>query len=161
VRGHAIEVRIYAEDPFRGYIPTPGKVERLRWPTGTGIRVESGIEEGQEVGIQFDSMLAKLVVHAQNRDHALARMRFALDETVILGLGTNQPFLRTLCDDPFVIAGNVYTNYLENEFAKSTQAPILSELDLGLISAASGQGLGRAGSANQEGGKNFPSPWRL
>src|SRR6185369_2679643 len=89
-RGHAIEVRIYAEDPAQGFMPTPGRVEMLRWPTGPGIRVDSGIEEGQTVGTSFDSMLAKLIVHAPNRDHAVARMRWALQETVILGLGTNQ-----------------------------------------------------------------------
>jgi acetyl/propionyl-CoA carboxylase alpha subunit len=133
-RGHAIEVRIYAEDPAQEFLPTPGKVERLRWPTGPGIRVDSGIEEGQEVGVSFDSMLAKLVVLGQNRDHALARMRYALDETVILGMGTNQSYLRAIANHPAVQEGRVHTNFLGSEFA--TFAPELSLDELALVAGA-------------------------
>jgi 3-methylcrotonyl-CoA carboxylase alpha subunit len=162
-RGHAIEVRIYAEDPAQGFMPTPGRVEMLRWPTGPGIRVDSGIEEGQEVGTQFDSMLAKLIVHGQNRDHALARMRYALDETVILGMGTNQAYLRAIADHPAVREGRVHTGWLGTEFADF--APRLSTPDLELIAAARAQriglgaSLGTSGASGNGGGKAAPSPW--
>jgi acetyl/propionyl-CoA carboxylase alpha subunit len=160
-RGHAIEVRIYAEDPAQGFMPTPGPVEKLRWPTGTGIRVESGIEEGQIVGTQFDSMLGKLVVHAQNRDHAIARMRYALDHTMILGLGTNQAYLRAIADHPSVREGRVHTGFLDTEF--SGFSPKLDEKELGLVSALRDSGLARGsslGTGIRGGGKaSVPSPW--
>ncbi|MDR3607419.1 MAG: biotin carboxylase N-terminal domain-containing protein [Oligoflexia bacterium] len=157
-RGHAIEVRLYAEDPAQGFVPTPGKVEMLRWPSGPGIRVDSGIEEGQEVGIQFDSMLAKLIVLGQNRQHALARMRYALDETVILGMGTNQAYLRAIADHPAVQEGRVHTGFLGTEFAHF--APELSSTELELIAAASAQLKSAKSSASASVGAAVgPSPW--
>lgn len=111
-KGAAIEVRINAEDPANGFVPSPGEVLCLRWPQGLGIRVESGIEQGQVVGTQFDPMLAKVIVHAATRDQALARMRYALEEIVILGVGTNIAFLRNLCDLPEVIKGTLYTKFI-------------------------------------------------
>lgn len=142
-RGHSIEVRIYAEDPAQGFLPTPGTVERLRWPTGAWIRVESGIEEGQTIGTSFDSMLGKLVVWAESRELAIERLRVALEETVILGLGTNQAYLLALCSDPDVKTGKVHTHWLEKTFASRYQA-VPSETDLALWSALRKQGLGAA-----------------
>lgn len=113
-RGHSIEVRICAEDPAKGFMPGPGRIELLRWPTGTGIRVESGIEEGQEIKGLFDSMLAKLIVWAPTREKAIARMRAALRETVVLGLATNIDYLSWLCDRPEVQRGHVTTKTLDN-----------------------------------------------
>jgi 3-methylcrotonyl-CoA carboxylase alpha subunit len=160
-RGHAIEVRIYAEDPSQGFMPTPGKVEKLRWPTGTGIRVESGIEEGQTIGTSFDSMLGKLVVHAPTREQAVARMRFALDETVILGLGTNQSYLRALASDPKVIEGRVHTGYLGTAYADFAPVPRAESLEL--VAAARAKGLGRASTVATAGAggsaASYPSPW--
>jgi acetyl/propionyl-CoA carboxylase alpha subunit len=162
-RGHAIEVRIYAEDPAQGFMPTPGKVEMLRWPTGPGIRVDSGIEEGQTVGTSFDSMLAKLIVHAPNRDHALARMRYALDETVILGMGTNQNYLRTLADDPAVRAGHVHTGYLAEKYGD--YAPKIAESDLAILTAAHSQrvtsmrAVAMAGNGTAGGTSQIASPF--
>ena len=121
-RGHAIEVRIYAEDPANGFMPTPGRVERLKWPTGAGIRVDSGIEEGQTIGTHFDSMLGKLIVHASNRGHALARLQYALAETVIHGLGTNQNYLQAIAAHPQVKEGRVHTGFLGTEFAYPSPA---------------------------------------
>jgi acetyl/propionyl-CoA carboxylase alpha subunit len=156
-RGAAIEVRLYAEDPSQGFMPTPGRVEQLRWPTGAGIRVESGIEAGQLLGTQFDSMLGKLVVWAENRDHALARMRFALGETVILGMGTNQSYLQAIAAHPAVREGRVHTGFLEQEFGDF--APLPDEQELELISQARGQGLGRAATAGPAAHAALPSPW--
>lgn len=153
-RGHAIEVRLYAEDPAQGFMPSPGKIERLRWPTGAGIRIDSGIEEGQKVGTQFDSMLAKLIVHGTNRGHALSRLRYALEETVLLGVGTNQSYLLELCDHPAVRESRVHTKFLETEFGDF--APKLGEEDLELLASASARGIGRSGSAGAEAS---PSPW--
>lgn len=158
-RGHAIEVRLYAEDASQGFMPTPGRVEKLRWPTGKGIRVDSGIEEGQTVGTQFDPMLAKLIVHAHNRDHALARMRYALGETVILGLGTNQSYLQTIACHPAVKEGRVDTGFLERELSDFSAAPSSDEMEL--ITAARKQNLGRTSGGIRAGSGPAakPSPW--
>jgi acetyl/propionyl-CoA carboxylase alpha subunit len=161
-RGHAIEVRLYAEDPSQGFMPTPGKVEKLRWPTGTGIRVESGIEEGQTVGTSFDSMLAKIIVSAPTREQAVARMRFALDETVILGMGTNQSYLRALASDPEVIAGRMHTGYLGTAYADF--APVPSDDDFALVASARAKGYGKShggsvGRGSAAGAAAYPSPW--
>jgi len=159
-RGHAIEVRIYAEDPAQGFMPTPGKVEKIHWPTGPGIRVDSGIEEGQTIGTSFDSMLAKLIVFAPTRDHALARMKFALEETVIFGVGTNQDYLRAMASHPAVREGRVHTGFLGTEF--KDYAPKLQGESLAVLSAAyesvktSGPPFG---SDLRQTTAQFPSPW--
>jgi acetyl/propionyl-CoA carboxylase alpha subunit len=156
LRGHAIEVRLYAEDPAQGFIPTPGKVEKLRWPTGAGIRIESGIEEGQTIGTQFDSMLGKLIVWAENRQRALSRLQYALEETVILGVGSNQNYLRTLAHHPWVQEGRTHTGFLQSEFGNFSSIP--SESDLHLLSAALAAGLTQGG-LDRAGVKQHPSPW--
>ena len=159
-RGHAIEVRIYAEDPAQGFMPTPGKVEKIHWPTGPGIRVDSGIEEGQTIGTSFDSMLAKLIVFAPNRDHAIARMKFALEEMIIFGVGTNQDYLRAMAEHPLVKEGRVHTGFLGTEF--KDYAPKLQGEDLAALAAAYESGLGKSGGTSTEtsGGKaQYPSPW--
>ena len=166
VRGHAIEVRLYAEDPAQGFIPTPGRVEKLRWPTGAGIRVDSGIEEGQTVGAQYDSMLAKLIVHAPNREHAIRRLRFALEETVILGLGTNQAYLWALTQNPDVLAGKIYTGFLGNEMKGFAPIPQAYELEAWLAAQKAGfnssqNGNGTGGQGRFSSAENTPasSPW--
>ncbi len=95
-RGHAIEVRLYAEDPDAGFLPATGRVLRLEWPYGEGIRVDAGIEEGSEVGGRFDPMLAKLIAYGRDRAEAIDRLARALDRTVVLGVTTNLHFLRWL-----------------------------------------------------------------
>jgi acetyl/propionyl-CoA carboxylase alpha subunit len=159
-RGHAIEVRLYAEDPSQGFLPAPGKIERLRWPLGAGIRVDSGIEEGQAIGTQFDSMLGKLIVHAADRSAAIARLQYALGETVILGVGTNQVYLRAISRHPAVQAGKVHTGFLGNEFAAFAPQP--TEEELRLIASARSEGFGRRGSfsaGHTERASDFASPW--
>ncbi|MEK6705561.1 MAG: biotin carboxylase N-terminal domain-containing protein [Bdellovibrionota bacterium] len=158
VSGHAIEVRLYAEDPLQGFIPSPGIVERLIWPSGAGIRIESGIEEGQLIGTQFDSLLGKIVVHAQTRQQALARLRFALEGTVILGVGTNQSYLRALAADPSVLDWKVCTDFLDNEFYKRTQKFEPSDNELLTLAAVRAAGRVLPFSMDE---KHFPSPWSI
>ena len=117
-RGHAIEVRLCAEDPSIGFAPSPGTCVDLVWPTGAGIRVESGIELGQAIGGLFDSMLAKLIVWAPNRTLAIRRLKGALEQTVLAGLATNQSYLHALCDARDVLSWKVHTKYLEETFAE-------------------------------------------
>ena len=107
--GHAVEARLYAEDP-RTFLPQPGTVRRLSLPPG--IRVDAGIEAGDEVGGAYDPMIAKLIAHAPDRDAALDRLAAALDETVVEGVTTNLPFLRWLVAHPAFRAGDVTTAFL-------------------------------------------------
>ena len=106
-RGHAVEARIYAEDPAAGFLPTGGRILRLRWPEG--VRVDAGVAEGGVVGSAYDPLLAKVIVWAPTRDEALRGLHAALGETVLLGLDTNIGFLRALLADPDVRAGRLDT----------------------------------------------------
>ena len=103
--GHAVEVRLYAEDAEAGFLPATGRVEALRWPTNVGVRVDAGIAVGDEVTGRFDPMLAKIIAHGTDRATALDRLAQALDETLILGLTTNLRFLRWLVAHPVVRRG--------------------------------------------------------
>jgi acetyl-CoA/propionyl-CoA carboxylase biotin carboxyl carrier protein len=105
--GHAVEVRLYAEDAEDDFLPATGRVERLRWPAGEGVRVDAGIDEGTVVGSRFDPMLAKVIAHGPDRTTALARLTAALDRTVVLGLTTNLRFLRWLVRQPAVLKGQM------------------------------------------------------
>jgi acetyl-CoA carboxylase biotin carboxylase subunit len=118
-RGHAIECRIYAEDPDRGFLPSPGRVTALRVPGGPGVRDDSGIYEGYEVGVQYDSLLSKLVAYGFNRSDAILRMRRALEEYKILGLKTTLPFLDRVLHHPSFVAGDFDTGFVEMVFAQS------------------------------------------
>ena len=115
--GHAVEVRLYAEDP-RTFLPQAGHVERLHLPAG--IRVDAGVEEGDDIGTSYDPMIAKLIAHAPTREAALSRLAVALRETDVVGVPTNLPFLRWLVSHPLVRAGRTTTAFL-------TENPPLSE----------------------------------
>jgi len=113
MRGHAIEVRLNAEDPARDFAPFPGTVTDLRVPGGPGVRFESMLYAGYTVPPFYDSLLAKLVVHAETREAAILRLVRALKETRIDGLKTTKPLFLALADDPAVQAGAVHTRWLE------------------------------------------------
>ena len=108
-QGHAVEVRLYAEDP-RTFLPQTGRIERLRLPAS--IRVDAGAEEGDEIGLSYDPLIAKLVAHGESRREALGRLAVALDETEIEGVVTNLPFLRWLVAHPVVLEGRTTTAFL-------------------------------------------------
>jgi acetyl-CoA/propionyl-CoA carboxylase biotin carboxyl carrier protein len=111
--GHAVEARIYAEDPARGFLPTGGTVLSLREADGDGVRVDSGLSAGSEVTSVYDPMLAKVAAWGRDRDEALRRLDAALGETTLLGVTTNTAFLRTLLRDPDVRAGKLDTSLAE------------------------------------------------
>ncbi|MEV0583250.1 biotin carboxylase N-terminal domain-containing protein [Nonomuraea sp. NPDC050310] len=119
LRGHAVEARVYAEDPARGFLPTGGRVLLLREPGGD-VRVDSGLREGGHVGSSFDPMLSKVIVWAEDREAALRALDRALGETVILGLTTNIPFLRALTRHPDVRAGRLDTGLVERALPELT-----------------------------------------
>src|SRR5690606_9451348 len=113
LRGHAVEARVYAEDPARDFLPTGGRILALREPAGSGVRVDSGLAEGVVVGSDYDPMLAKVVTWAPDRAGALAALDRALGSTVILGVTTNIAFLRGLLSDPAVRDGRLDTGLVE------------------------------------------------
>ncbi|MGH3674236.1 MAG: acetyl-CoA carboxylase biotin carboxylase subunit [Mycobacterium sp.] len=113
LRGHAIEARIYAEDPERGFLPTGGEVLGVVEPTGDGVRVDSGLMAGTVVGSEYDPMLAKVIAHAGDRAAALRALDRALADTAVLGVTTNIEFLRFLLADPDVVAGRLDTGLLD------------------------------------------------
>ncbi|HKV11674.1 MAG TPA: acetyl-CoA carboxylase biotin carboxylase subunit, partial [Thermoanaerobaculia bacterium] len=116
--GHAIEVRLYAEDPAQRFAPSPGKIERLRWPDGPGVRVDSGVYEGSEVSIYYDPMLAKLIVWAADREKALNRLERALSEMRIEGIRTTVPLFRALLADADFRSGNMDIGMLDRKMAE-------------------------------------------
>lgn len=114
VRGHAIECRINAENPEKGFAPSPGTVEFLHLPGGCGVRVESALYQGCQISPWYDSMAAKIIVHAPGRLEAIRRMRMALEETVIEGVDTNIDFLLLIMFNPDYMLGNINTSFIEN-----------------------------------------------
>ncbi len=122
LRGHAIECRVYAEDPGNAFMPSPGRITRLLQPGGPGIREDCGIYEGWVVPMDYDPMLSKLIAFAPSRDMAIARMLRALDEYVIGGIRTNLGFFRQILHDPDFGAARIDTGYLDRLLAASPPA---------------------------------------
>jgi acetyl-CoA carboxylase biotin carboxylase subunit len=112
-RGAAIECRVYAEDPSKGFLPSPGTIQKLELPSGDGIRIESGVEAGSTVSVHYDPLLLKLVTHGDTRAQALERMTDALDRSVIEGVRTTIPFLRRVVGSAEFREGRVHTQMLE------------------------------------------------
>jgi acetyl-CoA/propionyl-CoA carboxylase, biotin carboxylase, biotin carboxyl carrier protein len=132
LRGHAVEVRVYAEDPAAGFLPTGGEILALREPTT--VRVDSGVAEGGIVGSDYDPMLSKIIAHGADRAEALRKLDAALADTVLLGLGTNVGFLRALLADPDVRAGNLDTGLVGRKLEALTSADLPEDV----IGAATG-----------------------
>jgi acetyl-CoA/propionyl-CoA carboxylase biotin carboxyl carrier protein len=129
VRGHAIECRVNAEDPARGFLPTPGTITALRWPGGPGVRVDAGYERGDAVPPFYDDLLGKLVAWAPDRDQAIARMRAALDELVVEGVATTVPALARVLDHDDFRAARHWTTWLEEAVDLAGVAPAAAPED--------------------------------
>ncbi|MHA7272920.1 acetyl/propionyl/methylcrotonyl-CoA carboxylase subunit alpha [Arthrobacter sp. TMT4-20] len=128
-QGHAIEFRLNAEDAGRGFLPSPGPIDVFEAPTGAGIRVDTGVRSGSSVPAEYDSLMAKLIVHGEDRPQALRRARAALDELRIEGLPTVIPFHRAVVRDPDFTNPErlgVYTTWIENAFAERLDAALSS-----------------------------------
>jgi len=112
-QGHAIECRIYAEDPDNNFLPSPGRIEHLRVPSGPGIREDSGATVGLEVPIFYDPIVSKLIAWSEDRPSAVARMQRALGEYILLGIKSTVPFFTWLFDQPEFKDGRFHTTYLD------------------------------------------------
>jgi 3-methylcrotonyl-CoA carboxylase alpha subunit len=150
--GHAVEVRLYAEDPDAGFLPQSGRLVHVRWPGEA--RIDSGVDEGAEVTTHYDPMLAKVIVHAADRPAALECLAAALAETEVLGLRTNLPFLRMLAADPTVAAGQVTTTWLESAHAGWSSGVDDRDVPEAAVALA-----GAAEAARILGQRRGPDPW--
>ncbi len=148
--GHAVEARIYAEDPAAGFLPASGRVMRWRPPGGEGIRVESGVRSGSEIVTDYDPMIAKLIVSADARLTALARLDRALAELVLLGPANNVAFLRAVITHPEVRAGKLDTGFLERARAELTGGPPEDLIDAAALQIW----------LEDSAGDGSPAPWR-
>ncbi|MBL8112034.1 MAG: ATP-grasp domain-containing protein [Acidobacteria bacterium] len=157
-RGHAIECRVYAEDPANGFAPSPGVIETLRWASGPGIRLDAGIEEGDRVPLDYDPMLAKLLAWGPDREVARRRMLRALAETRIEGIETSIAFYQTLLSEPAFVSNDLSTQFLDRYVyaPKSEDDGALEEFAL---VAAALQATGKARRARGP-GSTSPSAWR-
>jgi acetyl-CoA carboxylase biotin carboxylase subunit len=126
-RGWSIECRITSEDPANGFLPSSGRIDYLRAPSGPGVRWDSGVEVGDQVTLHYDSLLAKLIVWAPDRGAAIERMSRALDELVVSGVATNQGFHRRLMADPEFREGDIDVQFLERR--GDLMQPVLSDSD--------------------------------
>ncbi len=136
IRGHSIEVRLYAEDATNNFLPAIGPLVVFKPPVGPGVRLDTGVRQGDEVTPNYDPMLAKLVVWAPSRKEALQRMRRALDDFVVLGTTTNIRFLRELCDQEDVINGSTDTTLIDRVWPNGWKPNIENELIEGALMVA-------------------------
>jgi acetyl-CoA carboxylase biotin carboxylase subunit len=135
-RGHAIECRIYAEDPAQRFLPQAGRLLMYRAPHGPGVRVDSGVIEGSEVSVFYDPMLAKLIVSAETRQAAIARAVVALRQYIVLGIRTNIPFLLAILEHPAFVAAEIDTGFLEAEHDSLLSRIGVDDVPLAAIAAA-------------------------
>jgi acetyl-CoA carboxylase biotin carboxylase subunit len=122
-RGHAIECRINAEDPDRNFMPTPGRIETFHQPGGPGVRVDTAAYQSYVIPPHYDSLVAKVLTHGNDRPQAIARMRVALDEFVVEGIATTIPLHRKLIQEPRFRAGEVHTRFVEDWLAEEAPVP--------------------------------------
>lgn len=137
-RGHAIEVRLYAEDPFRNFVPSPGRIDLLRWPEGPGVRNDAGVYEGAEIPIHYDPMIAKLITWGSDRHEAIVRMQRALAELRVEGIATSAPLFQQILADEDFVAGRLDITLLERKLKDGVWGPKeeSKQGDLSLVAAA-------------------------
>lgn len=164
LQGHAIECRITSENPYRGFLPSTGVIDYMRLPAGPGVRWDGGIMEGFEVGLHYDPLLAKLIVHATSREAAIHRMSRALEELVIGGIDTCTPFHRRVMEEPDFLRGAINIRYVEDHPDLMDDGLCAEEIEAAALAAALLEEEDRRRHraprlAGTEGGREI-SPWR-
>jgi acetyl/propionyl-CoA carboxylase alpha subunit len=161
-RGHAIECRIYAEDGENNFMPSTGKILHYSEPGGPGIRVDSGIAAGMDVGIDYDPIMAKLIVHAPDRAMAIAKMIDALHNYKILGVKTSKKFMVDVLSHPEFAAGRTYTSFIEKHLAER-EVDFTGYTDIAAALASVAAVAVPVNGFNGGGGteRKAPSPWEL
>ena len=155
-RGHAIECRVYAEDPAGGFLPQAGPLLLYREPSGPGIRIDSGVEEGADVPVQYDPMLAKLIAHGETRARAIERAVAALRTFPILGVRTNVSFLIRVLGHPGFRAGHVHTGFVDEHLTSLLEKEPPSDVVLAAAAYIRASPSGPAGAARVPA---TPDPW--
>jgi 3-methylcrotonyl-CoA carboxylase alpha subunit len=156
-QGHAIEVRLYAEDPHDHFRPSAGTVTAWQMPSGPGVRVDAGVEAGTTLSPEYDPLLAKLMVHGADRPAALARLRRALDETVIGGVQTDLSFHRWLVDEPGFVSGAYDTGLIAERWGDGPSVSLEDAAIAALVARrARSDGVAGAASGGPEGGLRRP-----
>lgn len=161
-RGHAIECRVYAEDPANHFLPSIGLIGHYQRPSGPGVRVDDGIASGTAVTPYYDPMLAKVITWGADRAEAIAKMERALRETAVLGVTTNIPYLLAILQEPHFRAGQTSTNYLQEHLADWSPATEASETEwvgTAVFELLHGAGKGKTGTAAAAGDVAQPDPW--
>ncbi|MDQ2715838.1 MAG: acetyl/propionyl/methylcrotonyl-CoA carboxylase subunit alpha [Chloroflexota bacterium] len=164
-RGHAIEMRLYAEDPDQDFLPSTGSITRFVKPEGPGIRVDSGIDSGDEITQYYDPMIAKLIVYGEDRPAAIARMRATLEQTIVFGVRTNAPLLHAIAMHPAFEEGYTHTNFLNEQrlLDRRNEQPYNQRLQDALMAAglhALDDALSPANSLSANPWKTL-GPWRM
>ena len=162
--GHAIECRIYAEDPDNNFLPSPGRVLDLHAPSGPGIRNDSGIDAGRDVSIFYDPLLSKLVAWGEDRSAAMARMRRALGEYIVTGIKTTVPFFAWLLDQPEFLEGRFHTTFLDEVLKARNGKPFVVAADdleaVAAIAAAVHAVLSPASASGDRERPDVPRRWK-
>ncbi len=159
-RGHAFECRVYAEDPARGFLPSPGVVLAWNTPTGPGIRVDAGVALRTEVSVYYDPLIAKLSTWGQDREQARRRMESALRQCVVLGPTTNLPFLYDLITHPAFVTGDTHTGFLTEHFSQWQPVSAGYDLEAALAVAIAQARTGRSPKTTSGGQPVVISPWQ-
>jgi len=164
-RGHAMEVRLYAEDPDNNFFPSPGKIIARHAPTGPGIRLDEGVYEGYTVPMEYDPLLSKLIAWGNSREETIARLRRALDEYTITGIRTNVSLFRRILGEPEFLRAEIHTRWLDELLARPrppAAAPRQGTEEAAVIAAALWQTLeGQNSTSGNRGTQAAPSRWKM
>jgi acetyl/propionyl-CoA carboxylase alpha subunit len=169
-RGHAIECRLYAEDPASGFLPAAGRLLRFIEPQGPGIRVDTGFSSGDAITVYYDPLIAKVIAWAEDRPAAIHKMQAALRETVLLGLPANGQFLQDVLAHPDFQAGRAHTTWVDEQFGdwQPPQCPLPPEVlvaaaltEFQTLQAGSGSVQPAPFDGGPPAGKDPYSPWRI
>ena len=162
-RGHALECRVYAEDPARNFLPSIGQISYYQRPSGPGVRVDDGIETGSHVTPFYDPMLAKVITYGHDRAEAIRKMQRALAETAVLGVTTNIPYLLAILGEAHFRDGRTPTSYLQDHMAgwlpqpEPTEEDLLAIAVLEMLQGGGKRGAGLVGNGDTAG---QPDPWQ-
>ena len=162
-RGHAMEVRLYAEDPDNNFFPSPGHIVSRHAPTGPGIRLDEGVYEGYTVPLEYDPLLSKLIAWGNSREETIARLRRALDEYTITGIRTNVSLFRRILTEPEFLRGEIHTKWLDELLARPRPPAVTARVgteEAAVIAAALWQ-MEQAGRTPDSPAGQSPSRWRM
>jgi acetyl-CoA carboxylase biotin carboxylase subunit len=158
INGHAIECRIYAEDPEQNFLPLPGTITRLRVPHGPGVRDDGGVYEGSEVSIYYDPMISKFATYGRDRTEAIDRMRRALHEYEVAGIKTTLPFFREVMEDEEFLSGELDTGFIPR-FQERRKEKSLDEAARDIAVVAAAMETSKKNVTPATAASNHPSRW--